>query len=45
MQRSWDRSIFGMCHNIKKASITGTEGGVRRLEGNELGKLANGQMI
>lgn len=42
VQRSWG-SIFGMCQNIK-SSVTGTEGGTK-LEGNELGKLANGWLI
>lgn len=32
-----------MCQNIK-SSVTGTEGGIK-LEGNELGKLANGWLI
>ena len=33
------------CQNIRRATVTGTEGGIRRLEGNKLGKLANGEIL
>lgn len=41
VQRSYDRSIFDMCQNIK-TRVIGTEGEIRRLEGKNIEKLANG---